>query len=311
MNLPMGKTIQIKGHKFYRMHNGNVSITFPNNKNIKVTIDKASTLYNFLLDEYKSNNIFASKTDKINRNTKKTYKQQQIDNIIKKNWESIDATKHHREDFVTILYHGSRNGIMGDIKPSSRDKCDFGKGFYTGDKIEQAELLIKDNGSMKLLYTLGFDSINFKGKIYKFDDTTDILLWALYIACKREKIDVKSYPKLEKIINEIDSNDVIIGLIADDELTQAFGEFLANSLTLEGLSYCLSKVNLGHQYVFKTNLACNALFYKNIKPLDKDRLSELEVFHQNIIEEKNNIVEYALDNFSSGKRFRDIIKEYK
>ena len=32
-----------------------------------------------------------------------------------------------------ILYHGSRGGIQGKIRPCSRLRCDFGKGFYMGD----------------------------------------------------------------------------------------------------------------------------------------------------------------------------------
>ena len=36
------------------------------------------------------------------------------------------------------LYHGSKSGIKGDIQCNlSRDKCDFGPGFYMGDKPEQ------------------------------------------------------------------------------------------------------------------------------------------------------------------------------
>lgn len=31
-----------------------------------------------------------------------------------------------------ILYHGSKNGLSGAIKPMSREKCDFGRGFYMG-----------------------------------------------------------------------------------------------------------------------------------------------------------------------------------
>ena len=31
-----------------------------------------------------------------------------------------------------ILYHGSKSGIQGKIKPASRDRCDFGTGFYMG-----------------------------------------------------------------------------------------------------------------------------------------------------------------------------------
>lgn len=31
-----------------------------------------------------------------------------------------------------LLYHGSKSGLVGDIAPISRKKCDFGKGFYMG-----------------------------------------------------------------------------------------------------------------------------------------------------------------------------------
>lgn len=31
-----------------------------------------------------------------------------------------------------MLYHASRSGIKGKIQPSSRSRCDFGKGFYMG-----------------------------------------------------------------------------------------------------------------------------------------------------------------------------------
>lgn len=31
-----------------------------------------------------------------------------------------------------LLYHGSKSGLSGAIAPISRDKCDFGRGFYSG-----------------------------------------------------------------------------------------------------------------------------------------------------------------------------------
>lgn len=36
-----------------------------------------------------------------------------------------------------ILYHGSRGGMCGEIRPCSRERCDFGKGFYLGDNPDQ------------------------------------------------------------------------------------------------------------------------------------------------------------------------------
>ena len=41
-----------------------------------------------------------------------------------------------------LLCHGSKSGIHGDIKPQSRSACDFGDGFYMGDKPEQPKGLI-------------------------------------------------------------------------------------------------------------------------------------------------------------------------
>ena len=41
-----------------------------------------------------------------------------------------------------ILYHGSRGGIEGNIKLESREKCDFGKGFYLGENPMQVRGLI-------------------------------------------------------------------------------------------------------------------------------------------------------------------------
>ena len=40
------------------------------------------------------------------------------------------------------LYHGSKSGIVGEIAPTSRDVCDFGKGFYMGTERTQPLTLI-------------------------------------------------------------------------------------------------------------------------------------------------------------------------
>lgn len=33
---------------------------------------------------------------------------------------------------IVTLYHGSKSGIKGNIAPVSRNRCDFGQGFYMG-----------------------------------------------------------------------------------------------------------------------------------------------------------------------------------
>ncbi len=236
--------------------------------------------------------------------TKTEFKKSKRQEIIDANWKSPNGVCEKLSGREIVLYHGSRDGIIGNIQPSSRGRCDFGAAFYCGNQKEQAELLIKDNGTMKILYTVVVDLSNLN--VYTFEDTVS---WALYIAAKRKIIDVEKYGKIKKLMEFVDSHDVICGLIADDEMTQAFGEFLGGSLTENGLAYCLAKVDLGYQYAFKTPVSCKAIHYKNIEPLSKERLSELQVFHNNMITQKTGVVEYALDNID-GKTFRQLIKEW-
>ena len=57
------------------------------------------------------------------------------------------------------LFHGSKNGIQGKIKPVSRELCDFGKGFYMGTEQEQPKTLIC-NYVNAAMYELELDTAN-------------------------------------------------------------------------------------------------------------------------------------------------------
>ena len=37
-----------------------------------------------------------------------------------------------------VLYHGSKSGIQGKIKPASHDRCDFGSWILYGELIRSA-----------------------------------------------------------------------------------------------------------------------------------------------------------------------------
>ena len=54
-----------------------------------------------------------------------------------------------------ILYHGSRGGIEGKIKPCSRPRCDFGQGFYMGENPQQVKGLVVEDME-PIFYTLKF-----------------------------------------------------------------------------------------------------------------------------------------------------------
>ena len=54
------------------------------------------------------------------------------------------------------LYHASRKGIEGKIQPTSRSKCDFGRGFYMGtDPLQPLTLVCNEEKPM--FYTLEFN----------------------------------------------------------------------------------------------------------------------------------------------------------
>lgn len=156
-----------------------------------------------------------------------------------------------------ILYHGSKNGIKGTIKPDiGRAACDFGKGFYMGNKPEQPKGLIAPYPG-HVLYEFECDFTGLRQKEFTSDYGSQID-WALYIAYNRQIIDFSEYPKLqEKYLAYNTSFDVIIGLIADDKMTQALNRFYDGILCDKGLIEALQYVRLGKQYVLKTPRACS------------------------------------------------------
>lgn len=83
-----------------------------------------------------------------------------------------------------LLCHGSKSGIHGDIKPQSRSACDFGAGFYMGDKQEQPKGLIASYPD-HIFYEIDYDITDLKIKSFG-DGYIDQIDWALFIAYNRQ-----------------------------------------------------------------------------------------------------------------------------
>ena len=171
------------------------------------------------------------------------------------------------------LYHGSKRGIQGKIRPDmSREECDFGSGFYTGDKPEQPQGLVAawPNNRFYVL-DCNLDGLNIK----RFsEDYTGQMDWALFIAYNRGKIDKSIYPALAKryeIYHQ--SYDVIAGLIANDKMYQIIDEFFNMNVCDKGLLEALTRVKLGNQYVFKTVKSCSS---EHIKIVTEKSLDDAE-----------------------------------
>lgn len=159
-----------------------------------------------------------------------------------------------------LLYHGSKSGIQGDIKPDyfrNRNTCDFGKGFYLGDLPDQPKGLIVGRPQGRF-YEIEYDSSNLKVKDFSaVDDYTTKIDWALFIAYNRIPEYFNGYPFLQERYHSYNTSyDLIIGLIADDSMMMVLDEFFSGKGSDKYLIDCLRHVKLGKQYVLKTEEAC-------------------------------------------------------
>ncbi len=165
---------------------------------------------------------------------------------------------------IITLYHGSKSGIKGEIAPLSREKCDFGKGFYMGTERTQPLTLICNYDNAKL-YTLEFDITDLK--VLDVEVGID---WALLVAYNRGKMEsARGTALYERISKMADGYDVIVGFIANDRMFVVLDRFFNGEITDTALINSLSALKLGKQYVAITEKAC-----KNIKIIKEKTLTE-------------------------------------
>lgn len=154
-----------------------------------------------------------------------------------------------------LLYHGSKQGITGEIDINkSSEYNDFGKGFYLGETLEQSSTFVSLYDE-SIVYSYGLFSN--KLKTYTFDNDND---WIITIAYNRHQLQkYKDSKKLKKIIDKTKDVDVIIAPIADNRMMEIIREFAEGNITDKACCYALNAMNLGKQYVLKTDKAINAL----------------------------------------------------
>lgn len=164
------------------------------------------------------------------------------------------------------LYHGSKSGIQGNIAPKSRDKCDFGRGFYMGTDPRQPLTLICNYPKAKL-YTLSIDLSDLK-----IIDIEVGLDWALLVAYNRGKMEsIKGTPLYNQYAGWTEECDMLIGYIANDRMFVVLDRFFNGEITELALIHSLSALKLGKQYVALTEKAC-----EHIKIIKVQDISEEE-----------------------------------
>jgi len=169
------------------------------------------------------------------------------------------------------LYHGSKSGIVGAIAPTSRDCCDFGRGFYLGSEPTQPLTLICTKAHPRF-YTCEAD---FAGLSVRTLEPN--MEWAMFVAWNRGLIpaDFKAYydAKFRPIV---ESSDVIVGKIANDRMVVVLDWFFNSFISDIGLLESLKALSLGDQYVCKTARACERVKIveeRELAPAECERLT--------------------------------------
>ena len=167
---------------------------------------------------------------------------------------------------TVTLYHGSKSGIQGAIAPASRERCDFGKGFYMGTDRNQPLTLICNYPDAKI-YTLRVDLSDLK-----ILDVEVGLDWALLVAYNRGKLESAKHSTIYNRIADLNKGcDMIIGYIANDRMFVVLDRFFNGEITDLALINSLSALKLGKQYVALTEKAC-----KKIEMIDEQGLTTKE-----------------------------------
>ncbi len=227
-----------------------------------------------------------------------------LEDIIQKKIENMAASCGSGSERM-ILYHGSKSGLKGPIAPISRERCDFGKGFYMGTEPYQPLTLISDFEESKF-YVISLDMTNLRVFNVKPD-----LEWAMLVAYHRGKMDeVKGTSLYEHYAAMSKGFDVIVGSIADDRMFYVLDNFFLGNVTDKALVMSLAALQLEEQYVAITEKAC-----KNVKIETEVELSQLERVFLRDLSEANRVKgvhlanEICRDYRREGRFFDEILKE--
>ena len=204
------------------------------------------------------------------------------------------------------LYHGSREGISGEIAPISRKGCDFGRGFYMGTDIEQALTLVSENKHPKLyIVTLNLDKISLENFGSGFD-------WVMIIAYFRGRLENIKGTKLYNKYKEMAENgaDVYYGEIADDRILDSLRLFYNDYLTDTALLKSLSAIDLGWQYSAKNKKACREInIKKEIEILRFEQLALEKILRDKRNEGRLRAEMIRRENLRNGRFFSEILED--
>ena len=227
-----------------------------------------------------------------------------LEDIIQKKIEKSVVNVSSSSEKV-LLYHGSKSGIKGPIAPISRERCDFGKGFYMGTEPYQPLTLISDFEESKF-YVISLDMTGLHVLNVKPD-----LEWAMLVAYNRGKMDeVRGTSLYEQYAAMSNGYDVVVGSIANDRMFYVLDNFFLGNITDKALVMSLSALQLGEQFVAITEKACeHAKIETEIELSHLERNFLRDLSKSNRVKGVNLANEICRDYRREGQFFDEILKE--
>lgn len=153
-----------------------------------------------------------------------------------------------------LLYHGTNIEIAHINLDKSKPYKDFGRGFYATKLLSQAKQLAKKNalryGNVPIVNVYEFDEESLKNKNYAvkiFDQPNEE--WARFIIANRN-------PQLNHPIHKY---DIVIGPVANDDISVLFRTYMTGIIDLETLNKALAYKKLTNQYFFHTKKSLQLL----------------------------------------------------
>lgn len=208
-----------------------------------------------------------------------------------------------------ILYHGSRGGLQGAIKPISRIHCDFGQGFYMGENSKQAQGLIAET-EMPVFYKLRFRLSEIPEERILMLDNEEWL--QVVMANRKRSEEFSSLALAKRTLRKLKDYDVIIGPIADDRMNEAMQRFSDYGLTDKGLIACLASVDYGSQYVARTDFACSKIDILDTRILKGRELADVRQYAEQKRGESRNVVNAMAKRYQrEGLYLNEIIEKEK
>lgn len=156
-----------------------------------------------------------------------------------------------------LLYHGSNTDIKSISLAMCRPYKDFGRGFYLTELKNQAMKMAKrvakiyGGESVVNIYEIKDDFISEMGfNIRKFDQPNEE--WARFVMNNRSR-SFTDYSSKE--CNLDNKYDIVVGPVADDDMTMLFRQYQNEIITFENLINGMTFRKTTNQYSFHTERA--------------------------------------------------------